>query len=666
MFRRVRVLAAAVALSVLAAACTSTEDAQPDRSAPPEEFVPVVPDAAPSAPETVRGWVSLAGAVVGATVVITDGDGVQIGEPAVTDDFGYFESDAPYGPHYSVVATGGTDDHGDVAATLRTQMNTDDAEAAANLGHIDVNIATTFVAEYIDRHPGVDEETAEAAVAVSMGAHPDDDIGAIVGTQAKAFNAAAYADDTINDTHIAESVDAIAAAVAPDQASVAAEEPVAAAAPLFAERAFVLDDPVSDVAVDIVKGFLGDQGKKLLTSWLGLDGDSAEMDELRQMRAQLDQLQVALAAAAAEARQLAADAVYSAAVDATNDVRGGISTATRLYMVPVGDRAIALGQARADRAGLAADAPADQVAAADAAVTTAEASYKVALDNFRNNYNTLAGGAFVKLNLFLEAGTGDAKSIVEKYADTIRARQRFISSADNDAVYAVYDDFASWQAAAAYLEAEYQSVIDGNVAGAVDMYNEAEARQVTQLPTRLDTPGVVIDLQSSLMWQGAGSGVLHWSFDIMEYMRACCEITPPGTPGGPAPFGGWRLPTQAEFADLLRDRGNRSVNDYMVSVSSPTGFNAQWWAALSTPVWAADKSTTDVKSYDMNSGSISSNPYTVHAVLNPNGSFGRLPDLEGWYGGIAYDTSRWVASRLPGANADVVQVRPLDSGEKYL
>ena len=666
MYRYARVIAASVALTVLAASCTSTEDSDAERPAPPAEFTPTEAAAAPSAPETVRGWVSLAGAVVGATVVVTDDDGTQIGEPALTDDFGYFETAAPYGPHYNVVATGGTDDHGEVVATLRTRMNTDDPEAAANLGHIDVNIATTFVAEYIDRHPGVDEETAEAAVAVTMGAHPDDDIGAIVGTQPKAFNAAAFADEAINDTHIADSVDAIAATVTPDQVADNSVDPGVGSTSIFAERAFVLGDPVSDVAVDIVKGFIGDQGKKLLTSWLGLDGDDAEMNELRQMRAQLDQLQVALAAASAQARQLAADAVYSAAVDATNDVRGGISTATRLYMEPVGDRALALGQARADRAALGAAAPKDKVAAADAAVTAAEASYKVALDNFRNNYNTLAGGAFVKLNLFLEAGPGDAKSIVAKYADTIKARQRFISKAENDAVYAVYDDFASWQAAAAYLEAEYQSVISGNVTGAIDMYNEAEARQVAQLPTRLDTPGVVVDLESSLMWQGAGSGVLHWSIGVMEYQRACCEVAPPGTPGGTAPFGGWRLPTQGEFASLLRDRGNRSVNDYMVSVATPTGFDAQWWAALNTSLWASDKSTTDIGSINMNSGAISFATYIRHAVLNPNGSFGRLPDLDGWGGGIAWDANAWVAARMPGANANVVQVRALADGERYL
>ena len=167
------------------------------------------------------------------------------------------------------------------------------------------------------------------------------------------------------------------------------------------------------------------------------------------------------------------------------------------------------------------------------------------------------------------------------------------------------------------------------------------------------------------MWQGAGSGVLHWSIGAMEWSR-WNEAAPPGTPGGPAPFGGWRLPTQAEFTSLLRDRGNRSVNAYMVSVATPTGFNAQWWAALNTPLWASDRSTTDIGSINMNSGAISYTTYARHAVLNPNGSFGRLPNLDGWGGGIAWDASKWVADRMPGANAAVVQVRALADGERYL
>jgi hypothetical protein len=650
-----RAVAAATTLVVFTAACTTdpsdTSAADPAAAAPAGEVALSAEAVVAPTPETVRGWVSLGDPVVGATVTVTDGAGTPVGPAVTSDDVGYFETTVPYGPDHLVTATGGTAGGRDITVTLRAQMNTDDPEAAANLGHLDVNMASTLVVEHLERNPDLDEEQAEAAVAQAVGVHPDTDISGMVGADPSLFDPQAFnGGDPLSDEHVDGVADAIAAAPS--------GEPVAAAA-------FPLTNPVAGLATDIVQGFLASQGENLLTKALGLGGDDGTLAELRAMRTQLDQLQTALAEVSAQARQLAADGVYAAAVDATNDVRGGVRTATRLYMEPVGDRAIALADARHARAAHGADAAAEQVAAADRAVTDAEGLYQTALTNFRNNYNTLAGGAFVKLNLYLEAGTGDAKSIVAKYGDTLRG-QRFISQAHSDALFAVYDDFASWQATAAYLEAEYQSAIGGNVAGAIALFEEAVARQEQQLPARITVPGVVLDVSTGLMWQGAGTGPHHWEIAPNDYAGRT-RPAPPGTPPGPAPYGGWRLPNVDELKSLVRDRGNRNVRDYMVSISTPTGFNRGWWTSLNASIWTStlgqDPVTYMGQVFDSRTWQIV--PIPNHAVLQTSGNIDRLPTMAGSSPKLASDQTRWVNARMADANAYVVQVRSVGN-ERYL
>src|SRR5690606_26839438 len=112
--RRARLAALALAVALPAAACTDPNwspnldrpfDAMGDDGQVPArgegEHAEV-----PSAPGTVRGWVTFGHPVEAATVVVLGEDGEQVGSEATTDELGYFETDAPYGPDYTVVATG--------------------------------------------------------------------------------------------------------------------------------------------------------------------------------------------------------------------------------------------------------------------------------------------------------------------------------------------------------------------------------------------------------------------------------------------------------------------------------------------------------------------------------------------------------------------------------
>lgn len=658
--RRARLAALALAVALPAAACTDPNwspnldppfDAMGDDGQVPArgegEHAEV-----PSAPGTVRGWVTFGHPVEAATVVVLGEDGEQVGSEATTDELGYFETDAPYGPDYTVVATGGTLTGGEhegqpLPVTLRTRMNTDDPESRANVGYVDVNMASTLVAEHLDRHPELDEEEAEAHVASTLGAHPDTDLNAQVGVDPSAFRPAALTPEDPEAELDDDVVDRVADAVAAGQAP---------------EGAFVLSNPVSGMAMDIVADFIKGQGAKLLTKALGLEETDQVAAEVRAMRGQLDQLQRALVEVSQRAHQVAVEGIYGAAVDATNDVRGGIRTASRLYLEPVAERAVALTDARVARAKLPPGASDADVRAADERVSAAEEAYRRALTNFRENYNTLAGGAFVKLNLFLESGPGDAKSIVAKYADVLRPK-RFISKEDSDALFAVYEDFASWQATAAHLEAEYQSVIGGNVAGAIRLYEEAVERQQAQLPSRLGTPGLVVDLATNRMWAGKGTGLLQWSPGYIGWLM---DPTPEGLPAPPAGFSGWRIPDKPELADLVRDRGKSNVRDHMVSISTATGFDRNWWSAWNAPLWTTEEGREKYQ--------IVPDWYTPprdyysynRAVLNVNGSWSVLPYLGPGQGGMGNAAHQHVQSRYDAAKAHVLWVRTLQDGERYL
>jgi hypothetical protein len=636
--RITRVVASAAAITVALAACSPGNDS----ADPPTAEANVVPSTSadvPAAPDTVRGWVTFGHPVVSASVSIADPDGAPVGS-ATTDEFGYFESSVAYGPDYVVTATGGTFAGEQMPVTLRTVMNTDDPEAAANIGHIDVNMATTLIAEHLDRNPHLDEEDAEATVADALGRHPDTDLGALVASAPHLFSASTFAAEVPEGVTVPDHVDAVADGLADGRLDT---------------QAFLAGNPVSNMALDIVSGFLKNQGVSLITKQLGLDKDGTAA-ELQAIRAQLDHLQVALVEISRQAQQLAADATFTAAVDATINVRGGVRTASRLYMDPLAERAIQVSVARDARKALPDDATDDTVAAADTAVTTAEDAYGRALANFTNNYNSLAGGAFVKLNMFLEPGTGGSKSIVAKYGDTLRTK-RFVSKADSDAVFAVYEDFASWQGAAAYLEAEYQSAIDGNVAGAVQLYDEAVARQQGALPSRLTTPGIAVDVQNNMMWAGAGSGVLNWGNN---------RATPTGMPGGPGPYGGWRIPSPGELGNLFSARGGSSIRDYMVSISTDTGFDRNWWSQLNSPIWTSGSGTDGFPVTSSLWGPMSRMNFLTHQALKPNGSWQFMPSFSGDGPVMTFNAQALIDKRFAAANGHVLLSRPLGGAERYL
>ena len=49
------------------------------------------------------------------------------------------------------------------------------------------------------------------------------------------------------------------------------------------------------------------------------------------------------------------------------------------------------------------------------------------------------------------------------------------------------------------------------------------------------------------------------------------------------------IPDKPELADLVRDRGKSNVRDHMVSISTATGFDRNWWSAWNAPLWTTEE-----------------------------------------------------------------------------
>ena len=143
--RRARLAALALAVALPAAACTDP-NWSPNLDPPFDTMgddgqVPARGEGehaeVPSAPGTVRGWVTFGHPVEAAMVVVLGEDGEQVGSEATTDELGYFETDAPTGP--TTPWSPPADAHRwarsqPLPVTLRTRMNTDDPESRANVG----------------------------------------------------------------------------------------------------------------------------------------------------------------------------------------------------------------------------------------------------------------------------------------------------------------------------------------------------------------------------------------------------------------------------------------------------------------------------------------------------------------------------------------------------
>jgi hypothetical protein len=506
-----------------------------------------------SSPKTeyIRGWVFAEFPISGATVSIFDSNNVQLNTKVETNDEGTFLIGIKGLPkNFRVIVTEGKEGSQEFAAELKTGVNNFDPETDI----IYVNVVTTMVSTYLDKHPEKTLDEATTIIKDFLKIPETVDIGESLHNSGQYFSHMAFMAEAERNGGVNSFIEILLAELESDPTKTH---------PFYSTQLFAGDtsDIVTKMLDKIAEGAISSAGGKLF-GWalkmFGTGGDYSEVqDTLEEIKTMISQLSDKMDSIYEQLSAQITQTDYNIRIGQINPLMSKIkSTSDSLSFLvtvpqnPVNEKWIASEIERIKRI------IGEQI-----------------LPQASEINNQLVG-------------IGGAEGLIKVWSRIVKNKHRFLGPDDSKQIQAQFDYFDAIQLSLLELTIEYYHATDAPdqlILNAIEQYKNNRTAQISMKPLPIPKDAI-IETHTGLMihpydvWnalriasdpanvpRGYIAADAHTYDHIFFYARGAYNYNVHKLLG----FDKWRMPTSSEGKHMFELWSGKGVGTWAISQGYP-------------------------------------------------------------------------------------------------
>jgi len=501
--------------------------------------------------EYIRGWVLAERAISGATVSVFDSDSVQLNRKGdKTYDEGTFLIGIKELPkNFRVIATDGKEGSWEFAAELKTDVNNFNPERDI----IYVNVVTTMVSTYRDKHPEKTLDEATAIIKDFLNIPQTVDIGDSLHNSGQYFSHMAFMAEAERNGGVNSFIEILLAELESDPTKTH---------PFYSTQLFAGDtsDIVTKIVDKIAEGAISSAGGKLFGWALKMFGSGSDFSEVQEtlgeIKTMLSELSNKMDSIYEQLSAQITQTDYNVRIGQINPLMSKIkSTSDALsYLVTV----------------------------------TQSPKNENWIKSERERIKNIIGEQILPQALEINnqlVGIAGAEGLIKVWSRVVKNKHRFLGPDDSKQIQAQFDYFDAIQLSLLALTIEYHHVTDAPdqlILTAIEQYQNNRAAQISMkpLPIPKDT---IIETHTGLM--------IH-PYDVWNALRIASD--PKNTPYGYIAadahtydhiffyrgaynynvrkllgFNNWRMPTSSEGRRMFELWSGKGVGTWAISQGYP-------------------------------------------------------------------------------------------------
>jgi hypothetical protein len=513
--------------------------------------------------EYIRGWVFAEYPISGATVSVFDSNRVQlhkINQTIVeTNDQGTFLIGIKKLPkNFRVVATNGKEGSQDFAAELNTDVNNFNPETDI----IYVNVVTTMVSTYLDRHPEKTLDEATTIIKDFLEIPETVDIGESLHNSGQYFSHTAFMAEAEQNGGINSFIEILLEEIENDPEKTH---------PFYTAQLFTDDTSsiVAKIADKIAEGALSSAGEKLFGWALKLFGSGGDGVDLREVQRTLEEIKTMLSELSNKM-----DRIYeqlSAQITQTD------------YNIRIGQINPLMNTIKSISASLS-----------YLATVTPSPENKIWIVSETERIKRIIGEQILPQASVINdqlVGIAGAEGLIKVWSRVVKNKHRFIGPDDSKQIQAQFDYFDAIQLSLLELTIEYHHATDAPdqvILTAIEQYQNNRKAQLAIKPSPIPKDAI-IETHTGLMiypldvWNAyqfatvvirdacSGTSFIYNIFFLKKGNESYnINFNDSGKPL--LGFKNWRMPTRSEAQRMIELWSGQGVGTWAISQGYPKDF----------------------------------------------------------------------------------------------